>query len=110
LRIELTHEIAAALIIETSDSRLARSPVSAQQRPCPCDAADTRLHSGVCPWLGTDPITAAPPLPSASSLWRTSSDATLLNEFVDVARDKSYEFPEFHEGESPRFDVVIQGP
>jgi hypothetical protein len=34
----------------------------------------------------------------------------LLDVFLDIARDKSDEFPEFHEWDSPCFDVVIQGP
>ena len=58
-------------------------------------------------WLGTGLAITAPPPPSALFLGGTSSNATVLNKFVDVARDESYEFPEFHEGESPRFEVVI---
>jgi hypothetical protein len=44
------------------------------------------------------------------SLAALASDLVRLDEFVDVARDKSDEFPEFHVWDSPGFNVVIQGP
>jgi hypothetical protein len=36
-----------------------------------------------------------------------ASDLVRLDEFLDVARDKSDEFPESHEWDCPCFDAVI---
>jgi len=45
-----------------------------------------------------------------SLLGRSLADLVRLDEFLDVARDKSDEFPDFQEWDGPCFDPGIQRP